>query len=106
MHDTLAEPWTSSRRSADVTLEKLSRVGTAAGGWLFHQRRQLLLDVIQSGADGIATCSGRTAQNGILVGISPFYWKQDPSRIYKIFEYARPVRQTGSSHAKHGNNIK
>ena len=31
MHGTLAEPWTSLHRSADVTVENPSRVGTAAG---------------------------------------------------------------------------
>ena len=50
MHDTLAEPWTSLRISADVTVEKLSRVGTRGREWLLQQTRQLLLHVVQSGA--------------------------------------------------------
>ena len=51
MHDTLAEPWTSLRRSADVRVEKLSRVGHRGREWLLQQRRQLLLHVVQSCVD-------------------------------------------------------
>ena len=51
MHDTLAKPWTSLRRSADVTVEKPSRVGTAAGSGSSSRGSSCCYMSSMSGAD-------------------------------------------------------